>query len=83
LKDHKIIWVFVTSSHISIDIFHMLSAFFVSHSFLRVSREYDGMSFGTLIQIYLGRLFRFAPLLFIFTIVSWQIVSSKVLENDL
>ncbi len=61
----------------------MLSAFFVSHSFLRVSREYDGMSFGTLIQIYLGRLFRFAPLLFIFTIVSWQIVSSKVLENDL
>lgn len=61
----------------------MLSAFFVSHSFLRVSREYDGMSFGTLIQIYLGRLFRFAPLLFIFTIVSWQIVSSKALENDL
>lgn len=41
------------------------------------------MSFGTLIQIYLGRLFRFAPLLFIFTIVSWQIVSSKALENDL
>ena len=62
LQDNKLAFVSIVSSYISIDLFIMLSSFFVVHSLNRISREYNGISFSAFLQIYLGRFFRFLPL---------------------
>jgi hypothetical protein len=47
IKLNKSLWIIVTSSHICIDFFYMLSAFFVTHNVLKISREFNGIGFGS------------------------------------
>ena len=70
----KLFFVFVISSNMAIDLFFMFSSFFVSHQIIRIAREYNGLSFLTIIQIYLGRLIRIVPLYYFVFITGWVMI---------
>lgn len=67
----KIAFVFLVSSYITVSLFFFMSAFFVTYSINKIAREFNGLSFLTVVQIYLNRLIRFIPLYYVVLLVSW------------
>jgi hypothetical protein len=49
-KQAKLPFVLVVSSQVAIDLFHMLSAFFVTHSINKIARDHEkGLGFANLL----------------------------------
>ena len=61
----------IVSSYIAIDLFYFFSAFFVIYSINKKAREYNGLGFLTIFQIYLSRFIRFLPLYYTVFLYAW------------
>ncbi|CDW88038.1 UNKNOWN [Stylonychia lemnae] len=59
------------SSQIGIDVFYILSAFFMTYKIIRIAKEYNGISLSILLQVYIQRLIRILPVYWFLFITSW------------
>ena len=71
LSANKMAYVLIVSSYIAIDLFYFFSAFFVIYSINKKAREYNGLGFLTIFQIYLNRFIRFLPLYYTVFLYTW------------
>jgi|1048.fasta_scaffold296051_1 peptidoglycan/LPS O-acetylase OafA/YrhL len=67
----------LVSSYISISAFYFMSGFFVTNSINKIARDYNGLGFLTIFQIYLNRFIRFIPLYYFVLISCWIMLFAK------
>ncbi|TNV70953.1 hypothetical protein FGO68_gene7297 [Halteria grandinella] len=52
----------------------MLSAFFMTYTINKIAREFDGLSLGSILQLYLGRFLRYLCLYYSVLLTVWVLI---------